>query len=335
MKRLLSLLAMCAAAATAAAQTSHRSKGGEPQRLRLYPKFQTGQTMYYQMDFRSRTSGSSEGLIANPEASKEQEVSVSALVRLDILSVKPGASPESRAWVQLRTTYMNVASTIRMDVPDPQADQLRDQIQHLEKKSLEFTIGADGHVSEIHGLEDIFAEQQPALRDWLTRIGFTASIPHDGIYSGMKWSTELPQNAALPLTGVVWKVQSTYLRNEPCHAVKLTPEGTTVQVPNPESCAVILSEMTLGESGKQSDRTPPEFREKNLRTDGRVSGKGESLTYISLETGLVVSVTQTSRQDMDVSISSAAGGSRIRYAGTVETQSQLSLVTDLSLNPPQ
>ena len=290
------------------------------------------------MDFRSRTAGSSEGLIANPEGSKEQEVSVSALVRLEVLSVTPSAPPETQSAVRLRTTYEKVASMIRMDVPDPQADQRQAQIQRLEKKSLEFTIGAGGRVSEIRGLEDVFPEQQAGLREWLTRIGFMASLPLEGIYPGMKWSAEPPQSAALPLTGIVWKNENTYLRDEPCHAMKLTPEGKAVQTPNPESCAVILNEMSLEQSGKQSDRTPPEFRAKNLRTSGTISGKGQSLTYISLATGLVISVTQTSRQDSDVTISSAKGESSLHYKGAVETQSQLSLVTDfadLSPNSPK
>src|SRR3989442_5188695 len=104
------LLAMCLAAASVPAQAPHRSKPKDPQRVRLYPKFQTGQTLYYRMDFRSRTSGTSEGLIVSPEASKEQEVSISALVRLDVISAAPGPSPAPRPSVHCRTIYPNVAS---------------------------------------------------------------------------------------------------------------------------------------------------------------------------------------------------------------------------------
>jgi hypothetical protein len=337
MSCVLVLLALCLAGAPVA-QAPHWSKPKDPQRVRLYPKFQTGQTLYYQMDFRSRTSGTSEGLIVSPEASKEQEVSISALLRLDVISVAPGPSPEARPSVHLRTTYQKVASTIRTDVPDPQADQLHDRIEQLENKSLEFTIGAGGQVSGIRGLEDIFPEQQPRLREWLTGIGFTASLPAEGIYPGMKWSSAPPENSGLPLAGIAWESESTYLRDEPCHVVKLIPEETGVQVPNPESCAVILSAMSLDGTAKHSDRTPPEFRAKNLRTHGTMSGNGQSLTYISLETGLVVSVTQTSRQDMDVTVSSDKGGSSLRYQGNVETQWELSLLpvpSGLPSNPPK
>jgi hypothetical protein len=332
------LLAMCLATASLAAQAPRQRTLKDPQRVRLYPKFQTGQTLYYQMDFRSRTSGTSEGLIASPEASKEQEISISALVRLDVVSVALGPSQEVRPSVHLRTTYEKVASTIRTDVPDPQADQLRDRIQQLENKSLEFTIGAGGQVSGIRGLEDIFPEQQRGLREWLTGIGFTASLPAEGIYPGMKWSLAPPENSALPLAGIAWKNESSYLRDEPCHAVKLTPEDMATQAPNPESCAVILSTMSLDGTAKPSDRTPPEFRAKNLRTHGTMSGNGQSLTYISLETGLVVSVTQTSRQDMDLTVSSDKAGSSLRYQGSVETQWELSLLpvpSRLPSNPPK
>jgi hypothetical protein len=337
-RAVMAVVIFCALCAPSVPQAAQRGKAGEPLRLRLFPKFTAGQALYYELDFRSKASGSSVGLIANPQALKDVEISVSALVRLDVISVGPNTSQGARPVVRMRTTYEKLASTIRMDVPDPQADQLHDQIQRLEKKSLEFTIGADGKVSDIRGLEDIFPEQQTALREWLKQIGFTASLPEEGIFQGLKWHSEPPAAPATPLTGVVWKDESTYLRNEPCHAVKLTPQGKAVQIPNPESCAVILSALSLDETDKHSDRTPPEFREKNLRTNGMMSGKGESLTYISLTSGLVVSVTQTSRQEMDVTVSLVNGDSSLRYRGRVETQSQLSLVNDLTdspVSPPQ
>src|SRR5260370_27494071 len=142
---------------------------------------------------------------------------------------------------------------MRTDVPDPQAVQRHERIQQLENKSMEFAIGAGGQVSGIRGLEDVFPEQQPRLREWLTGIGFTASLPAEGIYPGMKWSSAPPENSALPLAGIAWENESTYLRDEPCHTVKLAPEAMAAPEPNPQTCAVILSTMSLDGTAKHSD----------------------------------------------------------------------------------
>ncbi len=327
------LLVLFVASAAGVPPTTQRNKTGEPPRLRLFPNFAAGQRLHYQLDFRSHTLGNSSGLIGNPQAVKETEISISALVRLDVLSVSPNLQPGTRSVVRLRTTYEKVASTIRTDVPDAEADQLHDRIQRLEKQSLEFTVGADGKVSDVHGLEEAFPQQQTALREWLRQIGFTASLPVDGIYPGMKWYSEPPAAVENMLTGFAWKEESTYLRDEACHTGKMASGAHTETPQDPEVCAVILSAMTLDETSKHSDRTPPEFREKNLRSNGVMSGAGESLTYISLTSGLVVSVTQASHQMTDVTVSSTNSDASFRYTGRVETQSQLSL-TDAPAAPP-
>jgi hypothetical protein len=218
----------------------------------------------------------------------------------------------------------------RADVPDPQVETLREQLQKLEQQSVEFTIESNGKVTEVTGLERVFPEQIKAMHEWLSQIGFAASLPDKGIGIGQKWEVELPMNGAIPLAGFVWHEQATYLRDEPCHAERPpTPDKSGAAQ---EQCAVILSTLTLAESKKRKDRTPEEFRRKNLQTAGAVNGKGESLTYISLQNGQVVSVTQTSGQEMNVTITSLSLGSSLRYAGRVETQAQLSLV-DVAVIP--
>jgi hypothetical protein len=295
--------------------------------LQLYPKFTPGQTLYYQLDFRSRIDGSTVGVIADPQALKQIDVSVSALIRLDVLKVAPNpASSSAHPTVRLRTTYSKVAATVRADVPDPQVENLREQLQKLEQQSLEFTIESTGKVTDVNGLENVFPEQVQAVHEWISQIGFAASLPERGIRMGQKWESELPMNGAIPLAGLVWHQEAAYLRNEPCHAERPLVQDKLGTIPQAEQCAVILSTLTLGDSSKKKDRTPDEFRKKNLRTAGIVNGRGESLTYISLPTGQVVSVTQTSGQEMNVTITSLSVGSSLHYTGRVETQSQLSLV---------
>jgi hypothetical protein len=47
--------------------------------------------------------------------------------------------------------------------------------------------------------------------------------------------------------------------------------------------------------------------------------------YVSLATGLVVSVTQTGAQEMDVTLTPSRSAS-IRYAGTITSRSHVALV---------
>jgi hypothetical protein len=64
-----------------------------------------------------------------------------------------------------------------------------------------------------------------------------------------------------------------------------------------------------------------------VQTVGKWNGSGQSLSYISLRTGLVVSVTQTGTEEMDVTLTTAQNGS-LRYAGTILSRSQVALVAN-------
>lgn len=333
MKHALFILALTFIPSTSAAQ-SPRGSGVRGERqpastgdvLQLYPKFQPGQTLYYQLDFRSRLNGNTVGLIVDPQAAKEMDVSISARLRLDVLNAKEDpATRGGRQVVRLRTTYSKMATTIHADVPDPQADNLRDLVQKLDQQSLEFTIESNGKTTNVTGLENLFPEGIQAIHDWISHIGFAASLPAGGIRMGQKWESPLPIDAAVPLAGIAWRQESTYLRDEACHA-ESNIQGAAGNASPAEKCAVILSTVTLEETSKKKDRTPDEFRKQNLRTEGIIEGQGQTLTYISLKTGLVVSVTQTSVQEMNFTITSLTVGSSYHHSGRVQTQSQLSLV---------
>jgi hypothetical protein len=73
------------------------------------------------------------------------------------------------------------------------------------------------------------------------------------------------------------------------------------------------------------DPTPLQYSRNSLRTSGKWTGTGESLTTISLRTGMVVSLTQTGSEDIDFTISAATAPSKIHYAGKIQTQSHISL----------
>jgi hypothetical protein len=76
--------------------------------------------------------------------------------------------------------------------------------------------------------------------------------------------------------------------------------------------------------------TPEDYRKNGMQTAGKWDGSAESLSYISLRTGLAVSITQTGTEEMDVTLTTGKNTS-MRYAGTVLSRSQVALVAgDLS-----
>jgi hypothetical protein len=159
-------------------------------------------------------------------------------------------------------------------------------------------------------------------------LSLGAGFPRDGIAIGQKWRSERPLTGS-PLSGLVWRAESTYLRDEPCHSsvganISGNPPGTRQDI-----CAVVLTHFRVFRRGSaHSDATPEEYRRNGLRTTGTWTGSGESLDSISLATGLLVSSTQTSTQNMDYEITSASTGSSIHRVGQVQSQSVTTLVPD-------
>jgi hypothetical protein len=312
----LSLATLLAAAAWSAAAPQER--------IRLVPRFETGQTLRYQMEFRTTTEGSTESPVADPQAAGVLEVSVSATVRFDVLSASGTAA-------RLRATYESLASTTRGDLADPRAAESDREFASLEGRTLVFEIDATGRVSGVTGIDDVFPEQQEAVREWLSQLSITIQHPSRGIAPGDRWSAEDPRTMTVPLRGVSWRTESAYLRNEPCR-IPVDPNAAAAE----ESCAVILTRLEVVERGSRRDPTPDEYRRLGLRTAGSVTGSGESLSYVSLATGLVVSVTQTGAEEIDLTISSEDGESRVRYRGRIRSHSQITLLPAASgtASPP-
>ena len=299
-----------------------------PQRVRLAPQFVPGQTFRYQMEYRTTTETRRTGLVQDPQAPAQLEITWSALVRLDVLLAEPPA-PGS---VRLRATYEKSSATARSDIYDPEGASLAAQYSKLQGHSIECTRTADGKVSNFRGLQDLglprFDRGDPkavaAVQDWLSQISSGVGGLAREVAPGESWSSEQPA-AGAPLVGLVWRTESTYLRNELCRPA--TPSDG-------EQCAVILTRLEMSQPRAVRDPTPEDYRARGLRTAGTWSGSGESLTYISLRTGWVVSSTQSGSEEMDVTVSSAEGETSVRYAGRVRSQSQLSLLPQAAPPPP-
>jgi len=306
-------------AVSARPQTS--APGGN--RLRLAPRLSPGQTLRYELDFRSRSNGFAVSNVQNPQAAREVTLSLGVRVRVEVLGAAgtgPGPAPkqDTDKGLRLRTTYEKIASDVRSDTPDPVVEEMGKHMAQLEGKSFEFTLDKSGHVRNLSGLEDFLPEQVRAAQDWLEGISPAEAWPEGGAAPGEKWAFE--QDARLPLVGVKWVRESTYLRNEPCRQ-------EPGRAASGETCAVILTRGLLTRKGGTKDATPLEYRQKGLHTSGSVEGTNETLTYVSLTTGLVVSVTQTGTQKLVLTVGLADGSNAVSYDAEVKTESQLSLIS--------
>jgi hypothetical protein len=318
-------------------------------RVRLIPHYTQGESLYYQFETRTHTAGHTTSAIKDPEGPSQLDQSSTFLVRLEVLDVKlsPQGATDS---VRLRFTYQKVTVSTQSDAYDPQVDANEAQLRGLEGKSLEFTVGSDGEVRDVTGVDAIVPNPTIAasMRGWMSSFASTASFPKNGIVVGQKWSSVRPL-ADIPLAGVVSRKVSTYLRDEPCGAAAslpndaASPQGAadashpnsaaaaaapSAAVPEPEMCAVILTKFEIARDSTTASTTPDTYRKNGLRTKGKWSGSGEGLDSISLRTGLVHSETQSSAQDMDFTISSETAPSQLTYAGNVKSQTQITLLPE-------
>jgi hypothetical protein len=156
-------------------------------------------------------------------------------------------------------------------------------------------------------------------------------LPPEGIAVGQKWTAERPLENT-PLANLLWRTASSYLRDEPCG-----PAGQSASLAQNSAaplCAVILTSFDILRHGSASaDATPDDYRHNGLRTSGTWAGKGQSLDTISLQSGMLLRSTQSSTQKMDFEIVSALSGSKMHYAGQVDSQSEITLIPNASTAP--
>ena len=301
-------------------------------RIRFAPKFVEGESLRYQIDMRTVSTGNTTTPIANPEGETKVSQTISLLVRLDVIgAATQGALAAGQS--RLRATYEKSRAQSESDALNPDAPSLEDQYAKVEGGSIEFTLMPDGHLANITGLEDLFPNrsQTDPILSWISALSTGNSIPGNGIALGQKWSDERALEG-WPLTGLSWHTESTYLRDDVCPPASAPANASPGERPETKgdrgSCAVLLTRFEIVHRGSpQSDATPEDYRRNGLRTSGTWTGSGESLNTISLATGLLESATQTSTQNMDYQITSASSGSRIHHVGQVQSQSEIRLIS--------
>lgn len=340
--RLLPVLLAVAAVSAALTVGAHEK---EP-RIHLTPLLEKGQTIRYRIDTQTSIEGSTTSPIMNPEGAKKENHATSLEVTLHVLGPPPAAPPSTPAAAEgtrFRVTYDFADASSTSDAYDPATAAFDNLYDKLQGRSMEFTMAPDGSISSITGLAGIFSNPSVAdsAKAWLVGFGHAAGLPKQGIVIRQKWTREVPAKN-LPLRGLVWRIESTYLRDETCAAQAppdpQTPSGTqkhpaagandSSPAPQSESkwqlCAVILTESSLVRHGSsQGDATPDDYLRNGLRTSGTWTATGESLDSISLQTGWIVSSTETVDEKMDYEVKSVQSGSPLRHKGSVKTQTHI------------
>lgn len=297
-------------------------------RIRIQPRFQPGDTLYYQIEMHTVSSGKTTTPIINPEGGTKFSENVDLLVQLDVLAVaassRDNAEPAQStggAPVRIRVTYLRAHADSQSDAPAFDTSSAGSEYDRLAGHSFEFTLEPGGGIADFKDVDNILPKSSDPAQAlaWMKTLASGKEFPQRGIAIGQKWSSEEPLTSA-PLTGLVWRAESTYVRNDKCNpppAVANAKENSIAA----GRCAVIVTDFQILRHGsKNSEETPPDYLHHGLRTSGTMTGSGESLDSISLATGLLTSSTQSSTQNADFDITSAANGEAIHRVGQVQTQ---------------
>jgi hypothetical protein len=313
--------------------------GAASARIHLTPNFTMGESFRYHIESRTTTTGTTTTPIVNPEAASQLKQVAELDVRLDVVGLQPPANGTAGA-ARLRASYEKASAATETDAYDPAAAALDTQYNNLQGHSMEFTIEGDGKISHITGLDEVISNPAAAaaVRAWINEFSPGANLPPEGIAIGQKWSAERPLENT-PLANLLWRSSSSYLRDEACDPPGQSTSAATggaAPAASPGShCVVILTSFDILRHGSaNADATPEDYRHNGLRSSGTWTGKGESLDTVSLQTGMLVRSTQTSTQKMDFEIVSALSGSKIHYAGQVETHSEITLLPNATAASP-
>jgi hypothetical protein len=302
-------------------------------RVQLAPHFAPGATLRYRIETRTTSNEHTISPVESNEGGGPFKQTTSFVVRLDVLALLQ-TTQSAANFVRFRATFekshADSAAGASAAEPARLGGNFDDGIDQLEGRSFEFTIGPDGQIASVKGLDEITTNREAAERaiSWITVLSSAGSVPHDGVEIGQKWKSDKAL-AGLPLSDVIWRTESSYLRDEPCAAPAGVndPKDPGPPAQSQENCAVILTRFEISRRGSEhSDATPDEYRRNGLRTSGKWTGSGQSLNSVSLVSGFLISSSQTATQDMDYEIVSAASGSVIHQVGRTTTQTEISLV---------
>jgi hypothetical protein len=301
-------------------------------RVKLIPELHAGQTITYLIRYRSDKNVKTESNVVAPMAPNAAQLDAHGLLQVDVLDVQQDGGKTA---IHARSKFRTLDSGVWVKKPGAKEPHWQVQKVDPEGKQIEFTISPDGSVEKMTGLDSLFPEQQQAWQEWVARFAMAWTLPQNGVKLGEKWKSEQPESGGAPIAGLYWARESTYVRNENCHAQQLSITGELSPSSGPpETCAVLLTTATLKQNSSPKDATPEDFKLHELKTRGTAKGANEIITYISLKTLLVVRATEEAHQSMDVTVAKADESNHVHYNVDAKSHSEVLLVSETPLTHP-
>jgi hypothetical protein len=295
-------------------------------RATLFPRLHAGQTFTYYIQYRIKKNVKTESRVVTHTGPQDAETDAEWLLRVDILDVHP---QDQRATIHARSRFQSVASAMAQNNTGAAQTSSGSAAPSLESKPVDFTILPDGRVNSVTGLADLFPDQRQVWQVWLRQFAIAGVFPRDGVKPGQSWKSSEPEQAPSPIVKLEWEKQATYVRDEPCSPIQFSETGIITPNNSPtESCAVVLTSAVLKQKSSPKDTTPGDFRLHNLRTTGNASGKNETISCISLQSGLIVRVTEDAHQFMDVLVAKTDASNQIHYNVEATGHTEVLLVAD-------
>jgi hypothetical protein len=306
--------------------------GASDRRSHFLPRLQPGQFLTYLIRFQSDKTVKTESKVLAPMAPDAAQLDAQGLLRVEILDVQETGGKSS---IHARAQFLTLDSGVPGKGPVDKKPGGDKQRIDPSARSIEFTISPDGSANGVKGLDSLLPEQQQVWQQWVARFALAWTLPADGMKSGEKWKSEQPEQSGTPIAGLHWARESVYVQDEPCQSrqLSLTGEVSSSTGP-PDTCAVVLTIAALKQKSSSKDATPEDFKLHELRTMGTAKGTGETITYISIKTGLVVRATEETSQFMDVVVAKADGSNGVHYNVEAKSHSEVLLITETSWTQP-
>jgi len=300
-------------------------------RANLLPKLQPGQTLTYLVRFRSNKNVKTESTLVIPLAPTASQGDTRALLRIQILDMQ---QTDGRLAVHARSEFLGNDTGEPPSKNAPQNQKSGQLPLKADGKPVEFTISPGGFAEKITGLDALSPDRRQVWQEWLARFATAWALPSPSAKIGDKWKIDQPEPAPSPIAALSWARDSSYVRDEPCAPAQLSLTGeVTPANAATDSCAVLLTTAKLVQKSSPKDATPEDFKLHQLKTMGAAKGSNETITYISLTTGLVVRATEDATKQMDVVIAKADGSNAVRYNVDAKSQLEVLLLTQVPQAP--
>ncbi len=264
--------------------------------VKLMPELHAGQVLRYDIHGRVQQHIKTESQVTNYKVPRDVKEEFSAVLRVTVGKVE---RENGRPVVSAQSEFEYPGSGETGSAA-------------AQKHCVDFTIGRDGQLEKLSGLDDLEQVEQLAWRFWLSQFAFGWTITGQKVKAGENWKSEQAESSPGPIAHLYWERETT------------VGESSRCPVKSGEDCMVFLTTALLKQKSSTKDSTPEDYRLHELRTSGAASGKNEAYDAISEATGLLMRGTEEVRQAMEVVIAKADASNAVKY--TMEAASHFEAV---------